>query len=145
MSPAAPVARITHRAEFAAALRLASPDLSEAENREAYGVCFSPSGHGHNYLLEVTVEGPVDPRTGMVMDLNRLAALVRERVVDRVDHLDLNQDVDFLAGVIPTSENLAVRFWERIAPALPAGVRMVELRLRESRDQGVSYRGPAPG
>ncbi|HEX9792470.1 MAG TPA: 6-carboxytetrahydropterin synthase [Planctomycetota bacterium] len=134
---------VTHRAEFCAAYRLASPALSDDENRRTYGVCFSPHGHGHNYLLEVTVAGAPDSVTGMVMDLNRLKALVEARVVQAVDHKNLNHDVDFLAGIVPTSENLLLAFWERLADELPGGVQLDSLRLQESRDQWVDYRGPA--
>lgn len=140
-----PRARITVRTEFCAALRLALAGRSDAENRALYGPCFSPHGHGHNYLLDVAVEGPVDPETGMVMDLNRLHALVRERLVEPVDHRNLNAEFELLAGRPPTTENLALAFWNALAPALPEGVTLAEIALRESRDHSVSYRGPGPG
>ena len=137
-----PEALLVHRAEFCAAFRLFRPELSDAENRALYGKCFSPNSHGHNYLLDVTVAGPVDPQSGMVMDLQKLASLVQDRIIQRVDHLHLNHDVDFLEGVVPTSENLAMAFWEILGRALPEGVRLHEIRLQESRDNAVSYRGP---
>lgn len=133
---------LTHRAEFCAAYRLVNPAKSEAWNRETYGVCFSPHGHGHNYFLDVVVGGEVHPETGMVMDLNRLAQLVNDQIVRSVDHLNLNEDVDFMRGVIPTTENLILKFWERLCQKLPAEVELVELRLQESRDHSVTYRGP---
>lgn len=140
--PSSPKLRLTHRVEFCSAHFLAAPGLSEEENRARYGPCARP--HGHNYRLEVTVEGPLRPETGMVMDLNRLSRLVAERLVAKVDHLDLNRDVDFLAGCITTGENLLLRFWEQLAPALPPGVRLAELRLRETRDNTIVYHGPEP-
>ncbi|TAH38205.1 MAG: 6-carboxytetrahydropterin synthase [Planctomycetota bacterium] len=133
--------RLTHQVEFCAAHHLVAPGLSASDNQALYGPCARP--HGHNYRLEVTVAGPVQAATGMVMDLNRLRALVAERLVQRVDHLDLNRDVEFLLGAITTGENLLVRFWDQLAPALPEGVRLVELRLGETRDNGIVYHGPA--
>lgn len=136
-----PRARITHCAEFCAAFRLARPGASDAENERTYGACFSPNYHGHNYRLEVTVEGPVDPETGLVLDFLRLGGLVQEKIVDAVDHRNLNLDVGMLEGVIPTTENLAVRFWEVLAGALPPGAELAEIRLHEGRDHFVTYHG----
>ncbi len=132
-----PRARITHTAEFCAAFRLRNEARDAAWNDATFGVCHSANYHGHNYLLTVEVEGPVDPDSGMVMDLTRLAALVRERIVERVDHRNLNTDVDFLAGTIPTSENLAAAFWRILAAELPPGVALAAVRLQESRDNAV--------
>jgi 6-pyruvoyltetrahydropterin/6-carboxytetrahydropterin synthase len=136
-----PRAQICVRAEFCAAFRLAIEGASDAENRAAFGVCFSPNYHGHNYLLEVTVEGEVDARTGMVADYARIDAMIQEQLIDPVDHRNLNTDVDFLQGVVPTSENLCIAFWPRLQDALPAGLRLMRLRLQESRDHEVVYEG----
>lgn len=136
-----PRAQICVRAEFCAAFRLAMDGATDAENREAFGVCFSPNYHGHNYLLEVTVEGEISSRTGMVADYAVLDRIVREQVIEPVDHRNLNTDVAFLEGVIPTSENLCVAFWPRIEAALPAGLALLRLRLQESRDHAVVYEG----
>ena len=139
---ARPVVEIVHREEFAAAHRLWSPDLDEGENRALYGPCATL--HGHNYAVEVCVRGPVAARTGMVMDLNRLGALVRRELLDAVDHRNLNTDVPFLEGVIPTAENLAVAFWERLAACLEEhDWRLHRIRLYESRTNFVDYFGPA--
>ncbi len=134
---------ITHREEFAAAHRLLSPHLSEQENRALYGPCYSL--HGHNYGVEVSVAGAIDERTGMVMDLNRLMVLMREELVREVDHKYLNEDVAFLRGRIPTAENLAVAFWERLAPHFasgPFGLRRV--RVVESAVNWAEYVGKQP-
>jgi 6-pyruvoyltetrahydropterin/6-carboxytetrahydropterin synthase len=141
-----PIVEITHRQEFCASHRLHAPSLGDAENRELYGVCNNPNGHGHNYLLEVTVRGEVDPVTGMVMDLNRLGRIVHERVIQRVDHKHLNFDVAFLEGVVPTAENAAVAFWREIEPGLSAypGCRLHRIRLWESRNNLADYYGPSP-
>lgn len=141
-----PVVRITHREEFAAAHQLTSPELTEAENRELYGPCYTM--HGHNYGLEVTVEGPVDPRTGMVMNLTRLMELMREFVLTEVDHKCLNTDVPFLQGVIPTAENMAVAFWDRLRPHIEdaatgaTGCRLYRVRVHESQANQAEYLGP---
>lgn len=138
-----PLVEITRREEFAAAHRLHNPALSDAANRELYGVCNNAHGHGHNYAFEVTVRGPVPRSTGMVMDLNRLMVLLREEIVSQVDHKHLNHDVPWLAGVIPTAENVAVAFWERIEPHLRGfeGCRLHRVRVWESRNNFVDYSG----
>ena len=111
---------ITHREDFSSAHRLFSPDLDEEQNKALYGPCYVL--HGHNYGLEITVRGPLDPDTGMVMDLNILMQAMKRELIDVVDHVYLNEDVDFLQGIIPTSENLAVAFWERMAPHVPDSI-----------------------
>ncbi|MBI3028817.1 MAG: 6-carboxytetrahydropterin synthase [Candidatus Rokubacteria bacterium] len=110
---------LTRTFHFSAGHQLANPTLGEAENRALYGPCVRP--HGHNYLLEVTVGGRIDSRTGMAADLSGLDSAVRRAVLDLVDHRDLNAGVPALAGVITTGENLARAFWGLLASALPAG------------------------
>jgi len=132
---------ITHREEFAAAHKLADPQRTEEENRLLYGPCASL--HGHNYGLEVSVEGAVDPSTGMVMDLNRLMELMRREVLREVDHRYLNEDVPFLRGKIPTAENLAIAFWERLVPHFASGTaRLARIRIVESAANWAEYCGP---
>jgi 6-pyruvoyltetrahydropterin/6-carboxytetrahydropterin synthase len=135
-----PIARVTRRVHFSAGHRLHNPDLSDDENRETYGLCNNPTGHGHNYDLEVTVEGEVNPETGYVMDLKRLKLLLEREVLADVDHANLNLDVDWLSGVIPTTENLAVAIWGRLEGGLP-GVTLVAVRLWETDRNSVEYRG----
>ena len=141
---AEPIVEITHVQEFSASHRLHNPALSDAENRELYGICNNPNGHGHNYVVEVSVRGPVPDGTGMVMDLNRLSRLIVERLIDPVEHKHLNFDVPFLEGVIPTAENVAVAFWRELEPALAPfrGARLSRIRVRESRMNYVDYYGP---
>jgi 6-pyruvoyltetrahydropterin/6-carboxytetrahydropterin synthase len=122
---------VTIKAHFSAAHRLHRPEWGDARNLEVFGACANPNGHGHNYELEVTVEGPVDPETGMIVDMKELKALVNDLIVDRVDHGHLNLDVPFLDGIIPTAENLAVAFWAVLEARIPAG-RLHELRLQET-------------
>lgn len=136
-----PRVRITRRLHFSAAHRLARPDWSEEENRRVFGDCANPNWHGHNYDLEVTVAGPVDPETGYVMDLGALKALVNRRVVDDLDHSNLNLDVPWLDGVIPSTENLAVAIWGRIAEHVPAPAALDRVVLWETPRQWAEYRG----
>lgn len=132
--------RVTRRLHFSAGHRLHREDWDEERNRRVFGACSNPSGHGHNYDLEVTVEGGVDPETGFVIDLKRLKELVQGMVVEDVDHANLNEDVAWMEGVNPTAENLAVRIWERIEGRLD-GAELVSVRLWETERNIVEYRG----
>ena len=132
---------IRARLTFSAAHVLRNPDRDEEWNRRTYDKDANPAGHGHNYTLEVSVKGKIDPETGMVMDLARLKDIMRERVIDRVDHNNLNTDVEWLRGVIPTSENLARRFWQQLAPAFTDGCSLYEIVLHETDRNSVVYRG----
>ena len=131
---------VSARLTFSAAHRLHNPNRDADWNRQTYDKCDNPRGHGHNYTLEVSVKGKIDPETGMVIDLKRLKDIMRDRVVDRVDHTNLNEDVDFLRDVIPTAENLARAFWEQLAPAIPNG-ELYEVFLQETDRNSVRYRG----
>lgn len=136
-----PRVKVSRRVHFSAAHRLHRDDWSEAENRRVFGPCANPNWHGHNYELDVTVEGEVDPDTGFVIDLRALKELVHRRVVDEVDHRNLNEEVDWLDGVNPTTENLVVAFWDRLAEALPEGATLVRLVLWETPRNYVEYTG----
>jgi 6-pyruvoyltetrahydropterin/6-carboxytetrahydropterin synthase len=117
---------VSRREAFNAAHQLRDPGLSEAENRRLYDKCANL--HGHNYVLEVVVAGEIDPATGYVLDLKQLSDVISRQVIEHVDHRNLNTDVPWLEGVIPTAENLAVAFWERIRSELPSGsLRSVRL------------------
>jgi 6-pyruvoyltetrahydropterin/6-carboxytetrahydropterin synthase len=117
---------VSRRETFNAAHQLWDPGLSEAENRRLFGKCANL--HGHNYVLEVVVGGDIDPATGYVLDLKRLSDVIATRIIQDVDHRNLNTDVAWLEGVIPSAENLAVAFWERLRTELPAGsLRSVRL------------------
>ena len=135
-----PVVTVTRRMRFNAAHRLHNPTLSEQENRAVFGADNNPHGHGHNYVLDVSVTGEVDERTGYVYDLGPLKTLVQREVGDRVDHKNFNLDVDFMRGVIPTTENIVVAMWRVIAPAIAPAV-LVRLRLWETENNHVEYEG----
>jgi 6-pyruvoyltetrahydropterin/6-carboxytetrahydropterin synthase len=109
---------ITRSFEFCAGHRLHRDDWSEDKNREVFGLCSNPNGHGHNYRLEVSVTGPVDPDTGMILNLRQLKEIVRERLIAEVDHKNLNLDVAWMKGVNPTTENFAEKVWGRLTDLL---------------------------
>jgi 6-pyruvoyltetrahydropterin/6-carboxytetrahydropterin synthase len=124
---------LTIRTHFAAAHRLAKPELSQAENEAIYGKCARPHGHGHNYLLDITVRGPIDARTGMVCDLAVLQTLVDELVVEPFDHTFLNKDVAHFAVCVPTAENIALHIADLLtAPIAASGARLHKVRVQES-------------
>lgn len=131
---------VTRREPFNAGHRLWNPSFSEERNEEVFGKCANPSGHGHNYVLEVTVAGDIDPETGYVADLKLLGDLMRKKIIDDVDHRNLNVDVDWLRGQIPTAEVLAKTFWERLEPHLPAG-SLHDVTVWETDKNRASYRG----
>lgn len=132
--------KVTRRVHFSAAHRLHSDRLSAEENARIYGLCNSPNFHGHNYELDITVEGEVDPQTGYVIDLGDIKAIAAEYVVDDLDHRNLNEDVSWLDGVIPSTENLVVRIWERLVDRLPSG-KLARLVLWETPRNYVEYEG----
>ena len=131
---------VTARLTFSAAHRLNNPKYDAEWNRRVYGKCDNPAGHGHNYVLHVSVKGTIDPETGMVIDLKKLKDVVRRRVIDRVDHTNLNEDVDFLRGIVPTAENLARAFWGALASHIDEGA-LYEIVLQETEKNSVVYRG----
>jgi 6-pyruvoyltetrahydropterin/6-carboxytetrahydropterin synthase len=135
-----PTVTITRRLRFNAAHRVHNPALSDEENQRLFGKCNNPNWHGHNYTLEVSVRGPVDPKTGYVMDLAAIRDAVTREVIDKVDHRNFNLDVEFMQGIIPTTENIVVEFWRVIDPLIrPA--RLARLRLWETENHYVEYEG----
>src|SRR5262245_16813528 len=126
---------LTRRAEFSASHVCSNPMLSEAENRAIYGPNANPNGHGHNYVLEVTIEGAADPSTGMVFDLRQLKEIIHQEVVGPMDHRFLNYEVPPFDKVIPTTENLAAEIWRRLAGRIIApNARLRNVRLYETSD-----------
>ncbi|MEO7966193.1 MAG: 6-carboxytetrahydropterin synthase [Gemmatimonadaceae bacterium] len=135
-----PLVTVTRRLRFNAAHRVHNAALSDAENKELFGKCNNPNWHGHNYELEVSVTGEIDERSGYVIDLSVLRSLVDREVVDKLDHRNLNLDVDFLQGINPTSENIVVACWRVLAPAIRPG-QLTKLRLWETENNYVEYDG----
>jgi 6-pyruvoyltetrahydropterin/6-carboxytetrahydropterin synthase len=116
------------------------PEWSDEENLALYGKCSNPDGHGHNYVLEVTLKGAIDPKTDMVMNLSELNRIMEASVVGPMDHRNLSTQVDFLSGINTTAENLAVAIWEQLERALPPGL-LAEVRLQETENNVAVYRG----
>src|SRR5439155_20129025 len=121
-----PDVTVTKRLLFNAAHRVHNPALSDDENRRLFGKCNNPNWHGHNYTLDVSVTGPIEPRTGYVIDLSQLKAIVQREVIEKVDHRNFNLEVDFMRNVIPTTENIILQMWRVLAPAI-APARLTRL------------------
>ncbi len=137
-----PSCAVTRRAHFNAAHRLHNPAQSEAWNRATFGPCNNPNFHGHNYELDVTVEGPIAPDTGYVLDTAILQQLIDDRIVAVLDHRNLNLDVPWFRDHIPSAEHIALFCWEALAGALPAGGgRLARIRLWETPRNYVEYTG----
>jgi 6-pyruvoyltetrahydropterin/6-carboxytetrahydropterin synthase len=137
---ASPQVIVTRRLHFSAAHRVHNPAMSDEENRRTFGKCNNPNWHGHNYILDVSVRGPLDERTGYVIDLTRVKEIVGREVIDKVDHRNLNLEVDFLRDKIPTTENIVVAFWRVLEPALKPA-QLARLVLWETVNNYVEYDG----
>ncbi|MGB6946408.1 MAG: 6-carboxytetrahydropterin synthase [Bryobacteraceae bacterium] len=136
---------LTRRAEFSASHVCAQPALTPEQNAHLYGPAANPSGHGHNYVLEVTLEGEPDPLTGMVFDLRRLKEVIQQAVIDPMDHRFLNYEVPPFDKIVPTTENVATEIWRRLEPRFKTGqARLSNVRLYETEDLYVDYAGERP-
>lgn len=131
---------VTRRLRFNAAHRVHNPALSDQENDALFGKCNSPNWHGHNYILDVSVTGGIADKTGYVLDLGLVRDIVTREVLEKVDHRNFNVDVDFMRGIIPTSENIVVAFWDVIEPALRPAT-LARLVLWETDNNYVEYSG----
>jgi 6-pyruvoyltetrahydropterin/6-carboxytetrahydropterin synthase len=133
---------ITRKTEFSASHACYRSDWSEERNREVYGASANPRGHGHNYVLEVTLDGATNPETGMVLDLKELKEILNREVVEPFDHRFLNHEVPPFDRVTPTTENIAVEIWRRLAPHFAnGGPKLHRVRLWETEDLFVDYHG----
>ena len=131
---------VTVKVYFEAAHRLHNPDKGDEWNRKIFGKCNNPHGHGHNYVLEVTVEGEVDPDIGYLIDMKDLKEVLRTSVVNEVDHRHLNIEVPWLAGINPTAENLARVFYERVASNLDDALHLASVTVHETERNSATYR-----
>ena len=131
---------ITRREQFSAAHRLFKPELSDEENLKLFGKCSNPNWHGHNYVLEVIVAGDVDPDTGFVMDLKELKEIVRENIISKVDHKNLNVDTEFMKGKMATSENIVISIWNELADKITRG-KLYSVKLYETENNYFEYKG----
>jgi 6-pyruvoyltetrahydropterin/6-carboxytetrahydropterin synthase len=131
---------ITKAMKFSASHRIYNPNLSEEENFQLFKQCANKNGHGHNYLLEVSVKGNINKNTGYVIDLKELKCIIQREVISLVDHRNLNIDVTALKDVIPTSENLVILFWNLLENKIP-NAELYKIKLCESDTSWVEYYG----
>lgn len=131
---------VTRRETFNSAHRVFKSGLSDEENFKLFGNCSNPNWHGHNYVLEVVVAGEIDPETGYVIDLKILKKIIRENVIDKVDHRNLNIEVDFMKNIQPSAENIAVQIWNQLEDKIPAG-RLFSVKLYETENNYFEYKG----
>ncbi len=131
---------VTRREVFSASHRLTNPELSDAENDAIYDKCNYKYGHGHNYTLEVVVAGEVNSKTGYVIDLKKLKRIVREKVISKVDHRHFNFDIEFMKGIIPTAENIAIGIWKLLENEINEG-KLYSVKLYETENNYVEYKG----
>lgn len=131
---------VTRREVFSATHRLFNPNLSDEENEAIFDKCNNLNGHGHNYVLEVVVAGEVEEKTGYVLDLKLLKKIIYDNVKTKVDHKNLNLDVDFLHNIIPTTENLAIAIWNQLVNKIPNG-KLYSVKLYETENNYIEYKG----
>lgn len=133
---------ITRKASFNAAHKLSRPDWTEAQNTEVYGKCANPNWHGHNYQLYVTVKGEINPETGFLVDLKWLKDITNTYVVDKIDHKNLNLDVDFMKGKLASTENLAIAIWDELVNLIAeSGAQLHSIKIYETENNFVEYFG----
>jgi 6-pyruvoyltetrahydropterin/6-carboxytetrahydropterin synthase len=131
---------VTRRETFSASHRLHKEGLSKEENKILYGKCNNDYGHGHNYVLEVVIAGEIDSSTGYLIDINLLKNIIKQNIIDKVDHHHLNYDVEFMKGIIPTTENFAVAIWKELVNKIPGG-KLFSIKLYETENNYVEYKG----
>ena len=132
---------ISKRVEFSASHICRSPRLSDEENLRIYGAASNPLGHGHNYIVDVAIEGKPDPVTGMILDLKRLREILEDKVLMVYDHRLLNREVEPFDKVVPTVENIAIDIWNRVAPWIDGRARLYSVKVHETNELWVEYRG----
>lgn len=132
---------LTRVEHFNAAHKLYNPNWDEAKNEAVFGKCANENWHGHNYELYVTVKGQPDEDTGFVFDVKRLSTIIQERVIEKLDHRNLNMDVDFMAGKLCSTENLAIGIWKELVPHLPVNIQLHAIKLYETPKIYVEYFG----
>lgn len=133
---------LTRRERFSAAHRLFNPELSDKENLEQFGPCANPNWHGHNYILWVTVKGEVNPDTGYVVDMKVVSQLLKDEVVDKLDHKNINLEVDFMKDIIVSTENLAIAIWNRLEQHInELGITLHCVKIEETENNYVEYFG----
>jgi 6-pyruvoyltetrahydropterin/6-carboxytetrahydropterin synthase len=132
---------ISKKVEFSASHICRSAQLTDAENDRVYGAAANPLGHGHNYVVEVAIEGEPDPVTGMILDLKRLREILEDKVLTVYDHRLLNREVELFDKVVPTVENIAIDIWNRVAPCISGGAKLYSVKVHETNELSVEYKG----
>lgn len=133
---------LTRRERFSAAHRMFKPGWSDEQNMEVFGKCSNPNWHGHNYILFVTVKGEPDAENGFVINMNTLKKIIQDNIIVKVDHKNLNVDVDFMKGLIATTENLAIAIWNELSePVRKAGAILHCVRIEETENNSIEYYG----
>jgi 6-pyruvoyltetrahydropterin/6-carboxytetrahydropterin synthase len=133
---------LTRRERFSAAHRMYRPDWSDEENLKVFGKCSNPNWHGHNYVLYITIKGDASDDHGFVLNINILKQIIKEKVIDKVDHKNLNLDVGFMKGKITTTENLAVAIWNELKASIEnEGAFLHCVRIAETENNSIEYYG----
>ena len=133
---------ITRKEHFNAAHRLFRKDFSDEENMRVFGKCSNPNWHGHNYTLYVTVKGNINDETGFVADLRSLSSIINEKVIIKLDHKNINLEVDFMKDILPTTENLATAIWNELEPEIKnLGVKLQSIKVEETEKNSAEYTG----
>ncbi len=133
---------ITRRERFSAAHRLFREDWDDKKNNEIFGLCSNPNWHGHNYVLWITVKGQINPETGFVVNLKQLSNLIKEKIINKLDHKNLNTEVEFMHGKIVSTENVAIAIWNELVPYIKEmGVKLYCVKIQETENNYVEYFG----
>jgi 6-pyruvoyltetrahydropterin/6-carboxytetrahydropterin synthase len=131
---------VTRRERFSAAHRIFNPKFTDEQNAAVFGPCSNPNWHGHNYILEVVVTGEPNKETGFVIDIHTLKNIIRENVISKVDHKNLNLDTDFMQGILPSGENIAIAIWQQLVNKIPSG-KLYSVKLYETENNYFEYKG----
>jgi 6-pyruvoyltetrahydropterin/6-carboxytetrahydropterin synthase len=133
---------VTRRERFNAAHRMFNADWDDKKNETVYGKCSNPNWHGHNYVLYVTVKGDVNPKIGYVVNLKTISKLINQHIIDKIDHKNINIEVDFMNGVVPSAENIAISIWNVLEPHIKAlGIDLHCVKIEETENNYVEYFG----
>ena len=133
---------LTRRERFSAAHRMFKPEWSDEKNQMVFGKCSNPNWHGHNYVLYVTIKGVPSSEEGFVINMNTLKKIIKEKVIEKVDHRNLNLDVDFMKGVVTTTENLVVGIWNELKqPVENEGAILHCVKIEETENNSIEYYG----
>ncbi len=131
---------VTRRATFNAAHRVFNPNLTDEENFKIFGNCSNPNWHGHNYILEVVIAGQINPQTGYVIDLKLLKEIINKYIIEKVDHKNLNLEVDFMKDIQPSAENITIQIWKQLEKRIPGG-KLYSVKLYETENNYFEYKG----